>query len=450
MDGAAEFCCAIRIIRKERKFAMKVAILTMFSGLATTYSLVNVVADQIKMLLQAQVELKILVCETCPDEERWGVFLDPRLEWVKITNTCHGAPIVWHDYSAPTGAVHESFYEEAEQIAKDYVRYLRDVDVCIMHDILYQGWHLVHNVAIRQAQKSLPGVKFLAFTHSLPVSRPQKLEEPFSARFTPMPNTRFVYPSYSGIEALARQYDVPQGSCAVVYNSLPLLEVLSEDTQRVAERVDLLNPDILAVYPGRLTPGKRFEKVAALAGAIERKTEQHVRVVFCDFPSADIPGEVYKRMIRTEGQKFGLEEGDVVFTSDLGYEQGFPRQGVLDLFSLSNLFICPSFSESFGLTVLEAASRGNFLVLNESVPALKELGESLGAYFMRWDGRNFGYDTHEKYAPSEQAYYEEHGEIIVNRMREDRSLRAKTRVRTRYHGAWICRNQLMPLLKDTV
>lgn len=40
---------------------MKVAILTMFSGLSTTYSLVNVVADQIRMLLEAQVELKILV-----------------------------------------------------------------------------------------------------------------------------------------------------------------------------------------------------------------------------------------------------------------------------------------------------------------------------------------------------------------------------------------------------
>lgn len=429
---------------------MKVAILTMFSGLATTYSLVNVVADQIKMLLEAQVELKILVSETCPDEERWGVFLDPRLEWVKITNTCHGIPIVWHDYSAPTGSVHEGFYEEAGQIAGDYVRHLRDVDVCIMHDILYQGWHLVHNVAIRQAQKSLPGVRFLAFTHSLPVNRPQKLEEPFSARFTPMPNTRFVYPTYSGIEALARQYDVPQGSCAVVYNTLPLLEMLSQDVQRVADSVDLLNAEILVVYPGRLTIGKRFEKVAALAGAIQRKTEQRTRVIFCDFPSADIRGEIYKSTIRTEGYKFGLEEGDLVFTSDLGYEQGFPRGGVFELFGLSNLFLCPSYSESFGLTVLEAASRGNFLVLNEAVPALKEVGESLGAYFMRWDARNFGYDTHERYVPSELAYYEEHGGIIANLMREDRSLRAKTRVRTRYHGAWICRNQLMPLLTDSV
>lgn len=218
----------------------------------------------------------------------------------------------------------------------------------------------------------------------------------------------------------------------------------------MADSIDLLNADILAIYPGRLTTGKRFEKVAALAGAIQRKTEQHTKVIFCDFPSADIPSQIYKRMIQTEGMKFGLEQGDLVFTSDLGYEQGFPRRGVLELFGLSNLFICPSFSESFGLTVLEAASRGNFLVLNEAVPALKELGDSLGAYFLRWDGRNFGYDTHEKYVPSEQAYYEEHGGIIVNLMREDHSLRAKTRVRTKYHGAWICRNQLMPLLTGAV
>ena len=173
---------------------MKVAILTMFTGLSSTYSLVNVVADQIKMLLEAQVELKILVSETCPDGERQGVFLDPRLEWVKITNTRYGAPIVWHDYSAPTGAVHETFYKEAEWIAKDYVRHLQDVDVCIMHDILYQGWHLVHNVAIRQAQKSLPKVRFLAFTHSMPVNRPQKMEWPFPHALPPCPTPALSTP----------------------------------------------------------------------------------------------------------------------------------------------------------------------------------------------------------------------------------------------------------------
>lgn len=98
---------------------------------------------------------------------------------------------------------------------------------------------------------------------------------------------------------------------------------------------------------------------------------------------------------------------------------------------------------------LEVGSKGNFLVLNEAVPALKELGDTLGAYFMRWDARNFGFDTYEKYAPSEKAYYEEHGQNIVNLMREDRGLKAKTITRNRYNSEWICENQLMPLLEDS-
>lgn len=426
---------------------MKVAILTMFSGLSSTYSLVNVVADQIKMLLRAQVSVKVLVSETCPDQERSGVFLDEAIEWVKITNTCNGKPIIWHDYSSPTGEVHETFFQEADVIAKDLVANLRDVDVCIMHDILYQGWHLVHNIAIRKAQRELPHLRFLAFTHSLPVNRPLETEYPFSARFCDMPKTKFIYPTYSGIPALARQYDIPEGKCAVVYNTLPLIASMSRDVQKVTAEFDLLDPEILAVYPGRLTPGKRFEKVVALMGAIKSKTEKSAKVIFCDFPSADISSPLYKGLIRTEGKKFGLSQEDMVFTSDLGYPDGFPRQGVFELFQLSNLFICPSYSESFGLTVLEAGSRGNFLVLNEAVPALKEVGSQLGAYFLRWDARNFGYDTHEKYAPSEKAYYEEHGQIIVNLMREDHCLHAKTTIRTRYHDDWICTNQLMPLLE---
>ena len=64
---------------------MKVAILTMFSGLSATYSLVNVVADQIKMLLDAHVAVKVLVSETCPDSERTGIFLSKDIEWVKMT-----------------------------------------------------------------------------------------------------------------------------------------------------------------------------------------------------------------------------------------------------------------------------------------------------------------------------------------------------------------------------
>jgi hypothetical protein len=426
---------------------MKVALLTMFNGLDSTYSLVNVVAEQLRMLLNAGISTKVLVTEHCPLEDRYGVFLDERIEWVKIVNHHEGKQIHWGDYSQPTGKVHSTFFNEADVIANDFVENLADVDICIMHDIHYQGWHLIHNVAIRKAQEQLPNLKFIAFTHSAPVNRPTKTVWPFSARYTPMKNTIYVYPTQSGISALANQYNIAEGKCRAVNNSLDLLSFSSKEIQLLNENTDIMSPDILVVYPGRLTYGKKFEKVSALCGAIKKNCEKSVKVIFCDFPSSDVSPHVYKKQIKKQGIINGLEEDDMFFTSDIEeFKNGFPRQAVLELFSLSNLFICPSYSESFGLTVLEAASRGNFIVLNEQVPALNELGKQLNSYFMKWDARNFGFNTHEKYHPSEQAYLKEHGEIIVNLMRENPVIQAKTMARTRYSPQWIWNNQLEPLL----
>lgn len=426
---------------------MKVAVLTMFNGLDKTYSLVNVVAEHLTMLLRAGIQCKVLVSEDCPDRDRFGVFLDERLEWVKITNRLGGKQIKWYDYSQPNAVLHDSFYQEVEVIAQDFINNLADADVCFMHDIHYQGWHLVHNCALRKAQEQLPHLRFIAFTHSVPVNRPPQLKEPFSARYTPMLRTTYVYPTLSGIPALAKQYNVPEGRCRVVNNSLDLTADLSEDLKVISGKIDLLSPDILIVYPGRLTPGKQFEKLAAFAGAIRRVTELKVTVVMCDFPCMDIEPSEYKNSIKKTGISFGLGQDDMHFTSDLGYPHGFPHHSVLDLFTLSNLFVCPSYSESFGLTVLEAASRGNLIVLNQAVPALEELGKQLHAYYMRWDARNFGFNTREKYHPSEKAYLEEHGEKVVSLMRENPVIYAKTMVRMRYSPQWIWKNQLQPLLE---
>ncbi len=426
---------------------MKIALLTMFNGLNSTYSLVNVVAEQLRMILDAGMKVKVLVSESCPLEERFGVFLDERIEWVKVINHLDGQQIHWRDYSQPSGEVHETFFKESDVIAEDLVDKLQDIDVCIMHDIHYQGWHLVHNVAIRKAQETLSKVKFIAFTHSAPVNRPHNPKWPFSARYTPMPNTLYVYPTQSGISALAKQYNVPEGRCRVVNNSLDILSFASNEIQTLSREIDLLSPDILIVYPGRLTVAKKFEKVAMLGGAIKKHWEKSVSLIFCDFPSSDIPSNTYKALIRAQGAVYGLEYQDIIFTSDLKeYKSGFPRKAVLELFSLSNLFICPSFSESFGLTIIEAASKGNFLVLNEKVPALEELGKSLNAYFIKWDARNFGFDTKETYNPSEEIYLKEHARVIINMMRENPVIKAKTLARQRYNPKWVWDNQLEPLI----
>jgi glycosyltransferase involved in cell wall biosynthesis len=429
---------------------MKIALLTMFNGLDSSYSLVNVVAEQVRMLLDANIETRILVSDICPLNKLYGIFLDKRIKWVKICNHLEGKQMHWKNYTQSDGEVHDTFFEEADVIAEDLVKKLADIDICFMHDIHYQGWHLHHNIAIRKVQEKLPNLKFLAFTHSAPVKRPANPKWPFSARFTPMPNTLYIYPTQSGISALAKQYNVPEDRCKVVNNSLDLLGFLTEEVNLLSKHIDLLTPDILVVYPGRLTRAKKFDKVAALCGAIKAKTNKFVKVIFCDtFPKLDTSPEVYKEFVRSIGVKFGLNNGDLLFTSDIKeFNKGLPRKSVLELFTLSNLFICPSYSESFGLTVLEAASRGNFLILNEQVPALNELGSQLDAYFMKWDAKNFGFNTREIYRPSEEAYLTNHADNIIKLMETNSVIHAKTIAKQRYTPKWIWRNQLEPIIKS--
>ncbi len=427
---------------------MKIAILTMFNGLSSTYSLVNVVSSHIKMMLDNNEEVTMVVTSLLQDSEKYGIFLDERINWIYIDNTLNGKNIIWHDYSSNIGNVHGSFFEEVSHYKKEFVEKLNIFDVIFMHDILYQGWHLVHNVAMREALLVLKDIRVIEFTHSLPTPRPNVLEYPFSERFSPLKNTIFAYPTSSGLEALSKQYNVPIENCKAIGNCLTILEDLHPSVQSLSTHTDLLSPDILVIYPARLTTGKRFEKVVTLLGAIKKGTNKSVKVIFTDFKSTDIDQNIYKQQIIFQGTKSGLDEKDIVFTSDCGFPDGFPREGVLDLFTLSNLYICPSFSESFGLTVIEAGSRGNFIVVNQKVPALAELGKNLDLYFMNWDALNFGFITTETYHPDEEAYNIENGQNIVNLMQNDKSLMIKTKIRQKYSTDYIWENQLKPILYE--
>lgn len=429
---------------------MKVAILTMFNGLSRTYSLVNVVAEHIRMLLDAGEQVKVLVSQDCNDRERHGIFLDERIEWVKVTNRYNNKQIQWRDYKSPTVKVHDTLLEEAQTVGEDLVEKLKDVDVCMMHDIHYQGWHMIHNLAIRYAQPKLPNVRFIAMTHSMPdtLYAGKDLQWPYNARYSPMPNTIYAYPTEGGLKSLSIQYNVDISKCKAINNTIDLIESMSDDIKKLHEKVDLLSSDILIVYPARLTTAKRFDKIAQFAGVIKRTTQKSVKIIFCEFPSIDIDQTMYKKTIIAQGVTQGLSNEDIVFTSDYGYLSGVSRNMVLELFTLSNLYICPSLAESFGLTVLEAASRGNFIILNESVPALKEIGEVLDAYFMKWDARNFTSITKEIYEPNEEEYYKFHAKNIVEKMENNPVLKAKLITRKRYSPKWVYENQLKPLLYD--
>ncbi|MEG2054267.1 MAG: glycosyltransferase, partial [Oscillospiraceae bacterium] len=269
---------------------------------------------------------------------------------------------------------------------------------------------------------------------------------PINCMFTEMPNTTFIYPTSVGLSALAEQYHTDIKNCSCINNSIDITLDMGSETLKIIKDSTMLGKEILIVYPARLTMAKRFHIIAQVAGVIKKYCNKTVGVIFCDFPAADIAPDAYKFIVKDIGFKNGLDKEDILFTSDCGFKDGVKRETVFDLFSLSNLFICPSYSESFGLTVIEAASRGNYIVLNEAVPALEEIGKNIKAYFMRWSARNFGFDSYETYHPDENMYYVNNGIKIIENMENNSVIKAKTLARIRYSNDWIYKNQLKPLL----
>lgn len=177
-----------------------------------------------------------------------------------------------------------------------------------MHDILYQGWHYLHNVAIREAQKELPNLKFIAFTHSYPAVRPKYIQKEFLGRYTDMPNTLFAYPTKSGLKALANQYNIDIKKCVVINNSIPLLDFLSDDIKKLNNETNFIDSEILIVYPARLTPSKKQEKISSLAGCIKQVCGKSIKIIYCDFNSLDIDAKEYKNIIINNGIKHGLKK----------------------------------------------------------------------------------------------------------------------------------------------
>lgn len=425
---------------------MQVAVVTLFNGLDSSYSLVNVVRDQVSMLLNHDIGVKLLVTEQCDLTHLEGVFADPRITWCPVVNTLNNKPIVWHDYSISTSSIHASFSQELTVITTSLLSYLEDVDVCILHDILYQGWHYIHNIAIRQVARLVSHLRFIAFTHSFPLARPLEPAPHLLGFYTPLRDTFYVYPTASGISALAAQYGVPEGKCKVISNTFNPLEFTTKEVLALHHQVNLYDTDLLIVYPARLTPAKQHECLIHLVGHIFKGCQYTTKVIFCDFPCSDIDPHAYKNHLRDVASSYNLPQKHIIFTTDEGFPHGFPRASVLDLMTLSNLFICPSYSESFGLTVLEAASRGNFIVLNKCVPALDELSEHIPAYLMSWPAKIFEGEVHPNFTPSLDDYYQKHAKRIMNQFIQNATLQAKTIVRRRYNPEWIWKNQLAPLL----
>lgn len=427
---------------------MKIALLTCFRTLSCTYSLANVVAKHIEMLLDHDYEVTLFVCEGCNREQALPIYQDHRLHWGEIAASYEGESIPLADYYAPHQPLPDHFSHWLSTITESLCQALQHMSLCIIHDIHFQKSNAIYHLALREALTILPPLPIIAFTHSYPYFRPADIPDSSLPHFTALPHTLYAYPTQSGLCRLSEQYDIPEAFCRPVYH--PSLSLHSLEVKKIAQAVDLFTPELLIIYPARLTPAKKQDKIIALSGALKLAGNLSIQLIFCDTKGDTQEAITYKKELYQLAANYGLTPSELLFTSDIGFKNGLSHESILELFGLSNLFILPSISESFSLILLEAAARGNFLVYNENVPALLELGTLLHGYPLHWEAREDHYTILPSYDPSEASYYGHHATHILKAMHQCPILHAKTVVRRRFNAEWIWHHQMAPLLEDAL
>jgi len=394
---------------------MRIGILTAFSGMVEHYSLTRVVLDQLRMIKRAGhhpvlITLSDFKASDLPDYVE-VVAVVPR--FIKI------------DYKSMMDLSQEHA-ELVPSIQSGLREVVKDLDAVLTHDIIFTGWNLPINLAVQQVAGEFE-IPWFHWVHSVPGGERRDF-------WTLPPNSKLIYPNYTDRRRCGEHFGVFESDVLVVPHCLDARDfLLMTDAARfLVNECDLLEADFVQTMP---IPTDRMEskgvdQVIPIFGKL-KKLGHKVRLIVVN---ADCGNDAARNKVdnsRIACRLVGLDDDDVVFTSRelKHYALGVPNAVVRDLMLVSNLFICPTKSETFGFTMAEAALTGQLLVLNADLPAVVELAGAQNALFF-----HFGSYQQQTFCPDEDRFNLDVAKIIVNTFENDLALKAKNHYKRTYRS----------------
>jgi hypothetical protein len=420
----------------ERKL-MKIAILTCFMEFYPGYSLTGIVKDQAWMLAKNGHEVHLFVNEQYNGETfSDDVILEKKIPFAHLFD--YRKEELKEDHVITANKTRDVLIEE---LSKDY-------SIVFTHDFVFTGWNLPYCVGVREASKSLPGVKWMHWIHSVPTaSFPWWNMRSFGNAH------KIIYPNTSDRIRVAEQYRGTINDVRVIPHIKDMRtwgSFHAETCEFINDHPSIMPADILQLYPASVDrlKAKRLREVILIFSAFKRKGFSVCLVVANQWATGrqqkeDI--EQYKKIASRNGLKVGE---DIIFTSDYKegrYGVGIPQYMVEELLRLSNLFIFPTREESFGLVMPEAAlSSGGLCVLNKSLDMMKEVSGYTTLYF------DFGSFHMTVEHADEDKWITDVASIILGRMLQNEAISLKTFCRQRYNIDNLYNKFYAPIFAESV
>lgn len=423
-----------------------ITILTTFRDAQAAYSLNRVVQDQIKMFLEAGYGPKIVVHQGFEPIEEYK-----KVECIVIPDVaCHNEL-----YIDPT------FKEDVAKLKEALKPIIADSDIVITHDLVYQPAAVKHNVAIREILKenNYP-TRFIHWVHS--ATEPALVQQLRGGGLqyleickTPFPNSFYIAFNQFSIPRIAKWFGTEESNVKYVPHPHDFFEFWHPQAIEIAKRGNLLQKDVVIIYPVRLDRGKQAEYPIKVAHAV-KELGRSVGCVIVDFHSTGGDKVTYRKELQLLALDLGMTENEVFFTSELnGVEHliaEFPHQVTSNLFEISNTFILSSKTETYSLIAQEAAAHRNFCILNFDFPPFRSIyGDA--PYYLKFSSgmdANTGLDgeTTTKYA-DEKLYWRDAANYIVYVQEHTRVLALSNKIRKERNLDFVFRHHIEPLFSVT-
>lgn len=400
---------------------MRIAILTNFQEFNPGYSLTGIVRDQIEMLERNGHDVTLIV------SEQYNMDGDvPQVEGFRPVMPF--AHLV--DYKSVQDISNEH-YGTAVKTADMIEKELKNIDIAFTHDLVFTGWNMPYALGIWEGAKRVPNVRWLHWVHSVPSGFRDWWDiEKYG------PNHKLIFPNSVDSLAVAEQYRGTLEDIRVIPHIKDPRTWFDFDapTKDFINRYPkLLSADVVQILPASVDrlSAKRLDMVIRIFASIKSLGRSVCLIVANQWATARQHKESCENY-RELAKDLGLDiNREFAFTSDFQsptYEVGIPKRMLRELFLLSNLFVFPTVEESFGLVVPEAILSGGVLpVLNRSLHMQMEISGFNALYF------DFGSYRTQHNVDNVTNYCTDIAKIILGRMKQDESIRAKTFVRKTYN-----------------
>lgn len=438
----------------------KVCIATNFNSADPAYSLNRVTQDQIKMLVMAGYKPVVIVSEHFQPIEEYKKAEIRKIPAVNVSNS------ITKD---------DTFDADVEKLTKAFEEHLKDIDVVITHDFVYQPAALKHNIAVRQVADKNPKIKWLHWIHSatppytISALRPMFQDEFLKVMEKPFPNSFYIAFNQIAMESIARNFKISDDMVKYVPHPIDLAKYYGFDeiTERLFNEKKLWQAEAVCVYPIRLDRGKQVQYVIKTMAQM-KKYNVGVRCIIVDFHSTGGDKVTYRDELKNMGIDKGLTPRELIFTSEFDREWNVrvPWETTTKLLQYSNVYMHPSVSETYSLTTQEAGVGGAVVVLNQDFPPYRDIygpNAIYRKYSSNWDvlasnpeAYNEKTRTDTTYGPAESPsfsrdqfednfHHETAGKILFH-LKNDPSLALQNHLRTNRNLEAVFTKHLEPLI----